>query len=115
MLILWITMSKFSWFNDFLNFNIIIQLSFNSSFQTRINIYFKEDQFFAMERHELYGWIQFVANSGGLAGLFMGFSIVSVIETIYYIMIFKTKKEDQAVHSIEDPQTSSNEFKIHQR
>ena len=47
-----------------------------------------------MERHELYGWIQFVANSGGLAGLFMGFSIVSVIETIYYIMLFKTNKEE---------------------
>ena len=108
MLILWRTMSKLSWFNDVLDFNLIIQLSFNSSFQTSISIYFKEDQFFAMERHELYGWIQFVANSGGLAGLFMGFSIVSVIEIFYYIMLFKTKKEDQSVQSIEDPEKSNN-------
>lgn len=64
-----------------------------------------------MERHELYGWIQFIANSGGLVGLFMGFSIVSVIETIYYIMIFKSKNNDRAVKLKRKPKKSSNKKK----
>lgn len=64
-----------------------------------------------MERHELYGWIQFIANSGGLVGLFMGFSIVSVIETIYYIMIFKSKNNDRAVKLKRKPKKPSNKKK----
>ena len=77
----------------------------HSSLLSSINIYFKDDQFIALERHELYGWVDFIANSGGLVGLFMGFSLVSIFEIVYYIMLFKTKKDDQA---IEDPEISSN-------
>lgn len=61
-----------------------------------------------MEKHELYRWVQFIANCGGLLGLFMGFSIVSIIEIVYYILLFKSKKEDKIVNFIEVPQKSSN-------
>ena len=77
----------------------------DSTLLSSINIYFKDDQFIALKRHELYGWVDFIANSGGLVGLFMGFSIVSIIEIVYYIMLLKNK-DDQ---SIEDPEKSSNE------
>lgn len=60
-----------------------------------------------MERHELYGWVQFIANCGGLLGLFMGFSIVSIIEIVYYILLFKSKKDDKKVN-FKDPDKSSS-------
>lgn len=39
---------------------------------------------FASRRSELYGTTDFVANCGGLLGLFMGVSLLSVVEAIYY-------------------------------
>lgn len=50
----------------------------------RIFISFKDNQFFASRRSELYGRADFLANCGGLLGLFMGFSLLSLIEMIYY-------------------------------
>ena len=38
-------------------------------------------------RSELYGQTEFLANCGGLLGLFMGFSALSLIEIIYYLTI----------------------------
>ena len=77
----------------------------HSSLLSSINVYFKDDQFIALKRHELYGWVDFIANSGGLVGLFMGFSFVSIIEIVYYIVLLKYKED----LSIEDPKTFNNE------
>uniref|UniRef100_A0A182U161 Uncharacterized protein n=1 Tax=Anopheles melas TaxID=34690 RepID=A0A182U161_9DIPT len=41
-------------------------------FITTIAIYFKESYFITSKRSELYGWVDFLANCGGLLGLFMG-------------------------------------------
>lgn len=54
---------------------------------TIINIQFKENQFFYSQRNELYDWGDFIANCGGLMGLFMGVSLVSIIEIIYHLSL----------------------------
>ncbi|XP_056634912.1 pickpocket protein 28-like [Diorhabda sublineata] len=54
-----------------------------SSFQ----IYFKGNQFVTMERNELFGITDFLANFGGLLGLFVGFSLLSLIEIIYFLTL----------------------------
>uniref|UniRef100_A0A8W7P0K3 Pickpocket n=1 Tax=Anopheles coluzzii TaxID=1518534 RepID=A0A8W7P0K3_ANOCL len=54
---------------------------------TTIAIYFKESYFITSKRSELYGWVDFLANCGGLLGLFMGVSILSLLEICYFIAI----------------------------
>ena len=38
----------------------------------------------ASKRSELYGPVDFLANCGGLLGLFMGVSLLSIVDIIYY-------------------------------
>lgn len=54
---------------------------------TKVDIYFKNSEFLALHRKELYGPTDFLANCGGLLGLFLGFSIVSLIEIVYFITL----------------------------
>ncbi|KAF2887502.1 hypothetical protein ILUMI_18671, partial [Ignelater luminosus] len=54
---------------------------------SRLIVYFKEMQFLALERHELYGKTEFFSNTGGLLGLFIGFSITSAIEILYFLTL----------------------------
>lgn len=39
------------------------------------------------ERTEIYGRGQLLANWGGLLGLFMGFSVISMFEVVYFLMM----------------------------
>lgn len=50
----------------------------------RLSIFFKENQFITSKRSELYGQTDFLANCGGLLGLFMGVSLLSIVEIIYF-------------------------------
>lgn len=50
----------------------------------RISISFENDQYFGMKRSESYGKIDFLAGVGGIVGLFMGISFLSIIEVLYY-------------------------------
>ncbi|GAB0099612.1 pickpocket protein 28 [Sergentomyia squamirostris] len=52
-----------------------------------IVLFFKEDQFISLRRGELFGKTDFVANCGGLLGLFMGVSLLSIVEIIYFCTI----------------------------
>ncbi|XP_059219962.1 pickpocket protein 28-like isoform X2 [Stomoxys calcitrans] len=54
---------------------------------SRLSIYFKENQFITSKRSELYGVTDFLANCGGIFGLFMGFSILSVVELLYHVSL----------------------------
>ncbi|XP_066139923.1 pickpocket protein 28-like [Euwallacea fornicatus] len=54
---------------------------------TRINIFFKEQQFITSERNELYGQTDFLANCGGILGLFTGFSFLSIVEVVYFLSL----------------------------
>ncbi|XP_005176877.1 pickpocket protein 28-like [Musca domestica] len=49
-----------------------------------VEIYFKENQFITSRRSELYGVSDLLANFGGVFGLFMGISILSVVELFYH-------------------------------
>uniref|UniRef100_A0A182FU38 Uncharacterized protein n=1 Tax=Anopheles albimanus TaxID=7167 RepID=A0A182FU38_ANOAL len=53
----------------------------------RLTIYFKEAQFITSKRSELYGLTDFLANCGGLLGLFMGVSLLSLAELFYFCSI----------------------------
>ncbi|XP_067632401.1 pickpocket protein 28 isoform X2 [Eurosta solidaginis] len=60
---------------------------FPGSQMSRLSIYFKEHQFITSKRSELYGRTDFLANCGGIFGLFMGFSMLSLVELFYYITL----------------------------
>lgn len=50
-----------------------------------IEMYMKEDIIIGLVRSELHGMIDFLANMGGLSGLFTGVSIISIFEIFYYV------------------------------
>lgn len=50
----------------------------------RLSIFFKENQFITSHRSELFGPTDFLANCGGLLGLFMGASFLSLVELVYF-------------------------------
>ncbi|XP_075168272.1 pickpocket protein 28-like [Haematobia irritans] len=54
---------------------------------SQLLIYFKENQFITSKRSELYGITELLANFGGVFGLFMGFSILSIVELIYHFTL----------------------------
>ncbi|KAL5291210.1 hypothetical protein ACFFRR_010551 [Megaselia abdita] len=54
---------------------------------TALRIFFKENQYLASSRSELYGLTDFLANVGGLLGLFLGISAISLAELVYFVMI----------------------------
>ncbi|XP_005176878.1 pickpocket protein 28-like [Musca domestica] len=49
-----------------------------------VTIYFKDNQFITSRRSELYGVTELMANFGGVLGLFMGVSLLSVVEIMYH-------------------------------
>ncbi|XP_062558313.1 pickpocket protein 28-like [Armigeres subalbatus] len=53
----------------------------------RLGIYFKEAQFMTSKRSELYGLTDFLANCGGLLGLCMGVSLLSLVELCYFCTV----------------------------
>ncbi|XP_058985354.1 pickpocket protein 28-like [Musca domestica] len=54
---------------------------------SRLLVHFKDNEFIARKRSELYGYADFLANCGGILGLFMGFSILSLIEFFYHMTL----------------------------
>ncbi|XP_061393666.1 pickpocket protein 28-like [Musca vetustissima] len=62
-----------------------------------LHVYFKDNKFFTTHRSELYGYYDFIANCGGIFGLFMGLSLLSVFEIFYHLTLrlwnnYKVKK-----------------------
>jgi Amiloride-sensitive sodium channel len=54
---------------------------------SQIKVYFKENSFMTSRRMELYGTTDFLATCGGLLGLFLGVSIISLLEIVYFCTI----------------------------
>ncbi|XP_073954823.1 pickpocket protein 28-like [Choristoneura fumiferana] len=54
---------------------------------TRINVHFYDDSFLGQHRHAQYDDYYFVGAIGGLLSLFLGFSIISVAELVYFIIL----------------------------
>lgn len=66
---------------------IDIEVDANKSRFAMITIYFKNVEFVADKRMELYGVSDLISNFGGLLGLFLGGSVLSLIEIIYFCTI----------------------------
>ncbi|XP_033220571.1 pickpocket protein 28-like [Belonocnema kinseyi] len=49
-----------------------------------VHLYFVDSQFTKFMKNELYGFSELLSNIGGLLGLFMGFSVLSFMEIIYF-------------------------------
>ncbi|KXJ80275.1 hypothetical protein RP20_CCG025753 [Aedes albopictus] len=67
-----------------------------------LSIFFKEPKFIAMVRSELYGLTDFIANCGGLLGLFTGTSLLSLIEIAYFCFVRPLSKRKQHSHRVSD-------------
>ncbi|KAH0557954.1 hypothetical protein KQX54_013233 [Cotesia glomerata] len=52
-----------------------------------VHLFFVNSQFPKYVKSELFGFIEFLSNTGGLLGLFMGFSFLSVVEIFYFITL----------------------------
>ncbi|XP_073985653.1 pickpocket 26 isoform X2 [Rhodnius prolixus] len=57
------------------------------SSMARVSVFFKDMQFTTSRRSELFGLVDFLANCGGLLGLFCGVSLLSLVEIIYYVTL----------------------------
>ncbi|KAJ3617442.1 hypothetical protein MTP99_007159 [Tenebrio molitor] len=61
--------------------------SIERSHMSSLTIFFKSNSFIRSQRHELYGPTDFLANFGGLLGLFTGFSVLSLMEILYFLSV----------------------------
>ncbi|XP_017783361.1 PREDICTED: pickpocket protein 28-like [Nicrophorus vespilloides] len=52
-----------------------------------VHFFFSNDKFIKQTKSELYGFSEFLSNTGGLLGLFLGFSFLSAIEIFYFIFL----------------------------
>lgn len=52
----------------------------------KISILFKDDDFMFSKRTQVYSFTAFLANFGGILGLFLGVSVLSFIEIIFFLM-----------------------------
>ncbi|XP_077288026.1 pickpocket protein 28-like [Arctopsyche grandis] len=52
-----------------------------------VHIYFVEASFIRFTKGELFGFTDFLSNTGGLLGLFLGFSFLSLVEIVYYVTL----------------------------
>ncbi|XP_018316313.1 pickpocket protein 28-like [Mycetomoellerius zeteki] len=52
-----------------------------------VHLFFVDSQFTKYMKNELFGFIEFLSSTGGLLGLFMGFSFLSFMEILYFSTI----------------------------
>uniref|UniRef100_A0A182KHA8 Pickpocket n=1 Tax=Anopheles christyi TaxID=43041 RepID=A0A182KHA8_9DIPT len=78
-----ISQAMFDWRKLAENIPIIAGVNENTEL-SYLSIHFKVSRFIPIKRSELFGVSDFLANCGGVLGLFMGVSILSIVELIYY-------------------------------
>ncbi|GLV58198.1 ripped pocket [Carabus blaptoides fortunei] len=52
-----------------------------------LNFFYQQTQFRSYQKSELFGFTEFLSNSGGLLGLFLGFSFLSAVEFGYHLTL----------------------------
>ncbi|GLH08173.1 Sodium channel protein Nach, partial [Gryllus bimaculatus] len=52
-----------------------------------VHLFFVESQYTSHLKGELFGFTEFLSSTGGLLGLFMGFSFMSLVEVVYHITL----------------------------
>lgn len=69
-----------------------------------VHIFFIDNAYGGFTKSELIGFTEFLSNTGGLLGLFMGFSVISLIEIIYFLSLRpycaqkRSKANDERMH-----------------
>lgn len=51
------------------------------------SISFSDDEYIAYKRFESYGAVSLLSNIGGLLGLFLGISLLSIVEIVYFVTL----------------------------
>lgn len=65
--------------------------------ETYVNIEYLTWPIIKYKREVLFGWVDLLVSFGGIAGLFLGFSLLSGVEIIYYFtlraicMVYKSR------------------------
>lgn len=54
---------------------------------TQLNLRFRDTNFLAIERNALFSQTDFWASCGGIFGLFIGFSVISIVEIVYFLSV----------------------------
>ncbi|XP_052756948.1 pickpocket protein 28-like isoform X2 [Galleria mellonella] len=112
--------ADYDWKAIFRAYKLEIPPEMNDMMYSRVMIFFKEPQFITSRRSELYGQTDFLANCGGLLGLFMGFSILSVVEILYFFTLRlwcvvwnrrRNKKNASDLHQAGDMDVKSDKLK----
>ena len=57
-----------------------------------VNFFFGKSTLWQFERAENMTWSDYIAQLGGILGLFLGFSVVSAIEIVYWLTIYSVRK-----------------------
>jgi acid-sensing ion channel, other len=55
--------------------------------RSSIAIYFGDDEFIVLKRYATFGTVTLLSNIGGLLGLFLGVSALTVIEIFYFFIL----------------------------
>ncbi|KAJ3617449.1 hypothetical protein MTP99_007165 [Tenebrio molitor] len=79
--------SEWDWVRKYQFDRNSVTLNKSTTHVSYLQVFFKGNQFITSERNELYGPIDFLANFGGLLGLFTGFTMLSFIEILYYLTL----------------------------
>lgn len=72
----------------------------------RINIEFLTWPIIRYKREVLFGWTDLLVSFGGIAGLFLGFSLLSGVEIFYYFtlrsycMVYKSRVSFRQQHNL---------------
>lgn len=64
-------------------------------FRSSVTVFFKDDDIFYSKRSELFTLTDFIANVGGLLGLFLGISALSFVEIFYFTLFRHLRSEPQ--------------------
>ncbi|XP_017077679.1 pickpocket protein 28 [Drosophila eugracilis] len=76
--------------NNFQLANALVE-SMNKSYLSEniavINVYFRESVYYGNTKNAYVGLTEFLSNVGGVMGLFMGFSVISLAEILYFLIL----------------------------
>lgn len=85
-------------------FKKISLLFISSAIFSSVRVSFKDESFSVIKRADRSGLLEFVSKSGALVGLFLGASLLSVVELIYFftLRIFLAHRQDRRVSDVRD-------------
>lgn len=61
-----------------------------------VQVFFKLAHLTRLKRYEIYALSDFLSSTGGLFGLFLGCSVLSLIEIVYHFITFVIRKIKKA-------------------